>query len=102
LTCYPKGEKAIFRIVALQIESEASGKISRLYVLPECQRQGIGSALVAHLERKAIAAGLQRLKLHVVEQAHWAVNFYRKLGYDLIEKIEHSQGDVIVMKKTLS
>ena len=96
-----KSEGRIVGVAALQIESEETGRIHWVYILPEHQRRGIGTALVTYLERKGREMGLRKLRLTTVEKAHWAVNFYRKLGYDLADKIERPWGFDVFMEKEL-
>jgi len=96
-----KSEGKVVGVAALQIESEETGRIHWVYVLPEHQRRRIGTALVTHLERKGREMGLRRLRLTTVEKAHWAVNFYKKLGYDLADKIERPWGFDVFMEKEL-
>lgn len=96
-----KNESTIIGVGALQIESEETGRIRWVYILPEYQRMGIGTALVTHLEQQAREIGLRRLRLLTVENAIWAVNFYKKLGYDLTEKIEMPWGFDVFMEKKL-
>lgn len=97
-----KSEGRVVGVAALQIESEETGRIHWVYILPEYQRRGIGTALVTHLERKAREMGLRKLRLLTVEKARWAVNFYKRLGYYLAEKIERPWGfDVFMMKELI-
>ena len=96
-----RSEGGIFGVAALQIESEETGRIHWVYILPEYQRRGIGTALVTHLERKGREIGLRKLRLTTVEKARWAVNFYEKLGYDLADKIERPWGFDVFMEKEL-
>jgi len=56
-------EGRIVGVAALHVENEEIGRIRRVYVLPEHQRKGIGTALVAYLERKARDVGLKRMRL---------------------------------------
>lgn len=81
-----RSEGRIVGVAALQIESGETGRIHWVYILPEYQRRGIGTALVTHLEWQAKEVGLRRLRLLTVEKARWAVNFYKGLGYYLAEK----------------
>lgn len=96
-----RGEDEIQGVVALQSGEGGIGWLSRLYVLPEYQRRGIGSALVGHVEREAAVMKLKKLRLRVAERAEWAVEFYRKLGYESIDRMERSEGFVVVMEKQL-
>jgi GNAT superfamily N-acetyltransferase len=95
-----KSGGTIVGVAALQVESEETGRIRWLYILPGHQRQGIGTALIAYLERKAGEMGLGRLRLLTVEKARWAVSFYSKMGYRLTARIERPWGfDVFVEKE---
>lgn len=94
-----KREGRIIGVAALQIEGKETGRIHWVYILPEHQRRGIGTALVTHLERKAREMGLRRLRLKTIGKAHQAVNFYKKLGYNLTDKIERPWGFDLFMEK---
>jgi len=89
-------------VSALQVEDERTGVIHWVYILPEHQRKGIGTALVRHLESKAKEFGLNRLWLLTVVKAYWAVDFYKKLGYMPFERIERPWGFDVLMEKDLS
>ena len=89
-------------VSAIQVEDERMGSIHWVYVLPEHQRKGIGTALVRHLEGKAKEIGLKRLWLLTVGKAYWAVDFYKKLGYTLFDRIERPWGFDVLMEKKLS
>ncbi len=94
-----KSQNKIVGIVSLEIENTEVGKINRLYILPQYQQKGIGTALVDHLQKAAEDMGLRKLKLHVGEQAYWAINFYKKLGYETINRQERAWGITLVMAK---
>lgn len=94
-----RSEGEIVGIAALAIEGEHTGRIHLVYILPEHQRRGIGTALVRYLEERAREIGLRRLRLLTVKKAYWAVNFYRRLGYSLAEEIERPWGLDVFMQK---
>ena len=96
-----RSKGSIVGVAALYVESLDVGKIRWVYVLPGHQRRGIGTALVTHLERKAREIGLKRLRLRTTKKAHWAVSFYRGLGYDVSDKVERPWGFDLDMKKEL-
>lgn len=96
-----KSTGRIVGVAALQIESEETGKLHWVYVLPEHQRKGIGTALVTHLERKAREMDLKRMRLRTIEKADQSVNFYKKLGYHSTDKIELPWGFNVLMEKEL-
>jgi N-acetylglutamate synthase-like GNAT family acetyltransferase len=97
--CRSKG--SIVGVAALHVESLDAGKIRWVYVLPAHQRQGVGTALVTHVERQAKELGLSRLWLVTAEKATWAISLYQKLGYALRERIERPWGFNVAMEKEL-
>jgi hypothetical protein len=56
---------------------------------------------MTHLERKAKEMGLTRLRVRTIGRAIWAVNFYKKLGYDLTDRIERPWGFDVILAKEL-
>jgi len=96
-----KSEGRIVGVAALEVEGEERGRIHWVYILPEYQRRGIGTALVRYVEQKAKEIGLKRLRLLTVGQADWAVSFYKKLGYALADKVERPWGFDVFMEKEL-
>jgi len=94
-------EGRIVGVAALEDEGEGTGRIRLVYVLPEYQRRGIGTALVTRLEDEARELGLRRLRLLTVAGAGWAVSFYGKLGYHLAEKVGRPWGFDVFMRKEL-
>lgn len=94
-----RSERKIVGIAALRIEDEHTGRIHLVYILPEHQREGIGTALVSYLEERAREIGLRRLRLLTVKKAYWAVDFYKGLGYGLAEEVERPWGLDVFMEK---
>jgi GNAT superfamily N-acetyltransferase len=93
--------RKIVAVAALEIENSRIGKINWLYVLPHWQRKGVGTAFINYLEQKAKKIGLRTLQLITIEKATGAVNFYTKLGYQTIRRIERKWGFDILMEKEL-
>jgi GNAT superfamily N-acetyltransferase len=54
--------------------------IRHSYVLPDCQRQGIGAALLAHLRE----CSARRILVGTWAAADWAVGFYQRHGFELV------------------
>lgn len=54
------------------------GYIALLYVAPEARFKGVSKSILGLLEREALAAGIQELK---VESSKTALRFYRSAGY---------------------
>lgn len=60
------------------VRDGATGVLGRLAVAREARGTGLGKALVAEIERRAAARGLDAVELHA--QVH-ARGFYERLGY---------------------
>jgi GNAT superfamily N-acetyltransferase len=54
--------------------------IRHAYVLPDCQRRGIGGALLGHLRRQST----RRILVGTWAAAAWAIDFYRRHGFVLV------------------
>jgi multimeric flavodoxin WrbA/GNAT superfamily N-acetyltransferase len=96
-----RSESRIVGVAALHAEDGETGRIRWVYVLPAYQRRGIGTALVTYLERKSREMGLKRMRLLTVGGADWAVSFYKKLGYELADRIARPWGFDVFMEKAL-
>jgi len=64
----------------------ADAELRACYVVPEAARKGVGSALVAEIERLARAHGLLQLSLQASVNAE---PFYAAHGYEVAERGEH-------------
>ena len=91
----------ITAVASIRIEDGDTARIGWVYVLPEFQRKGIGTALIHHLETVAKLEGLKKARLLTVGGAYWAIKFYEKLGYRLTEKIARPWGFDQYMEKEL-
>lgn len=91
----------VVAVAALSVEDEDTGRIRWVYVLPEYQKQGVGTALVLHLEQVARERGLRKTRLVTESNAEWAIRFYNKLGYTLINKVSNPWGFDVWMDKQL-
>jgi len=91
----------VVAVAALSVEDEDTGRIRWVYVLPKFQKQGIGTALVLHLEQVAREKGLRKIRLVTDNNAEWAIRFYKKLGYILINKASNPWGFDVWMDKQL-
>ncbi|WP_226481037.1 GNAT family N-acetyltransferase [Natrinema amylolyticum] len=75
------------------------GKVERVAVLESRRTEGVGRALMEALERRAIDAGFEALKLHSQTRA---AGFYRSLGYDRRgEEFEEASIPHVEMRKSL-
>ncbi|GBG03361.1 hypothetical protein AZSI13_26880 [Azospira sp. I13] len=72
-------------------------KLDKLYVHPDTQRQGIGSALLAHVQQRAKARGGKQLILAVNKNNAQAIAAYRKNGFEVRESVCVEIGNGFVM-----
>ena len=96
-----KSDGKIVGVAALDVLDDKVGKLRWVYVLPEHQRKGIGTALITLLEQKAVEKDLRKMRLRTIGKSHQAVNFYKKLGYKLTGKIKEIWGYDFLMEKDL-
>jgi ribosomal protein S18 acetylase RimI-like enzyme len=64
----------------------ASSEVRSCYVMPKASRRGVGSALMLEMERLAMENGLVEVNLTSSTNAE---PFYRALGYEVVDKVEH-------------
>ncbi|MEK9971231.1 MAG: GNAT family N-acetyltransferase [Ferrovibrio sp.] len=74
------------------------GELWALFVAPECQRLGLGSILVEHIERHARKRGDRKLGLSA---SLTGVEFYERLGYRRLAHRRHASGVTYDMVKGL-
>lgn len=65
----------------------ATMKLSRLYLVPETHRKGLGSGLLSAVEQYVRESGATRLELNV-NRYNSAQEFYRKMGYEIVETVD--------------
>ncbi|MBK8901310.1 MAG: GNAT family acetyltransferase [Anaerolineaceae bacterium] len=63
------------------------GWINYLAVLPNCQHQGIGRALMAAVEARLAALGCAKINLQVRSSNRAVIQFYGHLGYHIDDVI---------------
>lgn len=81
------------------IEVDAGEHVRWLYVLPGCQKGGVGSELLKRLEEIGWGAGLASIRLHA---APAAAGFYRRNGYEEVaegERAGHDHDGVEMVKE---
>ena len=88
-------------VAALMEGPENTARMRWVYVHPEFQRMGVGTALVGHLEERAKRTGFAEMRLRTAEGAHWAISFYRRLGYRVTARTPRPWGADIEMRKSL-
>ena len=67
------------------------GWISRIAVLHTHRKTGIGARLMIEAERRLTALGCRKVNLQVVTSNAAVTGFYRRLGYDVEERISLSK-----------
>ena len=82
----------------LETRPDLSPWLVSVYVNAADRRQGIGSALVRHVVEQARRRGVETLWLFTPDQAP----FYRRLGWQPVERVPYRGEDVVVMKRQLS
>ena len=75
--------------------------IENVAVAPEAQGQGIGQLLFAHIERRAVEAGLPQLRLLTNGAFEGNLTLYRRLGFATDRVEEFMGGTAVYMSKTL-
>lgn len=64
------------------------GHINRVAVLRAYRRQGVGAQLVHEAESRLRALGCTKINLQIRAANHAVADFYRRLGYDVEERID--------------
>lgn len=80
------------------IDITAKEQLRWIYLLPEFQRGGVGSKILAELENVAWSNGLQAIRLHATPAA---VDFYAKHGYTRVpdrQRFGHDHDGVEMIK----
>ena len=81
------------------IELDPDGHIDCMYTLPECQRQGVGSALYEHLLAQAKQKRMKRL---YVEASFVARPFFEAKGFHLVEENQVERNGEIITNFTMA
>lgn len=59
--------------------------ISMLHVASGYQGKGVGTKLIESVEQRAKEIGMRAVALEAQRKAEWAVNFYYKRGYEVLD-----------------
>jgi ribosomal protein S18 acetylase RimI-like enzyme len=59
------------------------GWVNYLAVAPDCQRRGIGAALMEEIEAKLLALGCPKINLQVRSNNRTVIQFYGQIGYHI-------------------
>lgn len=71
--------------------------LALMYTLPELRQRGYGAMLCNYIREHARSAGLKELHLFT----HTAESLYRRLSWEVTERLNVGAKEVVVMKKTL-
>ena len=74
----------------IALASLRENEIVRLYVKPEVQRSGVGTTLLAVLERRVQESGHPSI---IVDSALTAINFYESCGYRVLGEQVYTCGE---------
>jgi [ribosomal protein S18]-alanine N-acetyltransferase len=83
------------RVVAFVLgwrRSRTEGHVITLDVTALARRQGLGRRLMVGLERRFLAAGVQRLLLETAATNTIAIGFYERLGYRNVAELRSYYG----------
>lgn len=72
---------------AKSLESnESESELSKIYLLKSFQRMGYGKIIYSHIEDDLTQSGKKNIKLEVWKGNQQAINFYKSLGYNIINE----------------
>ena len=80
-----------------QLDDDGRVKISKLYVLPQHQRRGLGARMLDHICTCARAVGAHALWMQVNKRNERAIGAYLKAGFHLEKKAMFDIGGGFVM-----
>lgn len=80
-----------------QYKDEAITKIHKIYLLPETQGKGYGKKVFDFIEELALENNSKQLLLNV-NRFNTALNFYKKLGFEIKETVDIEIGNGYLME----
>ncbi len=83
--------------LAYCLEPDNRVKLNKLYVLPEIQGKGIGSAALRHIFQSAAKLGARAVWMQVNKANHRAIGAYKKAGFYIAEEAVFDIGNGFVM-----
>jgi len=78
-------------------KNEAITKIHKIYLLPETQGKGYGKIVFESIERLALEHNSDQLLLNV-NRFNTALNFYKKIGFEIKETVDIEIGNGYLME----
>jgi GNAT superfamily N-acetyltransferase len=99
LLCVKEKEK-VLAYSAFRLKNNQTVWISSFYVLPEYQKKGTGRLLLEAIEGWGKNKGAKAIVLETHQKADWAIKFYQKNGYEIInDKLDKYPFDKVLDKK---
>ena len=92
----PAGTASIY-VQDMSIHEELSPWLASVFVSPDQRNKGIGSKLVGAIEENARNLRIARLYLWTPDKEH----FYSRLGWSVLERLEHFNQPVVLMTKAI-
>lgn len=75
--------------------------VHRLCVSPDFQNCGIGTYTMNYIEKLVKQMGVQAIRLDCFTQNPYAINMYKKLGYNIVGYADWRKGRFYLMEKKL-
>ena len=88
-------DEIILGFVVGRIERSEKRRVGRIYTInvrPELRGRGIGRLLMNVIEDFFKREGCEEIILEVAVNNHPAINLYRSMGYEFVEKLENYYG----------
>jgi len=84
-----KGNEKLGFIGTVELNSNTI-YLTAIYLLECYQKQGYGKIIINYIEKDVYRKGINKLVLLVHLKAHWAIDFYIKNGFRIIETEENN------------
>jgi GNAT superfamily N-acetyltransferase len=75
--------------------------VHRIAVLPQFQNKGIGRSLIYFSEQFALQNKIKSIRLDAFDKNQISLNFYKKLNYTEVGKVQFRKGQFTVFEKIL-
>ena len=87
------GEYAGLALCFVEAEDAAAGQLISMWVAPEARRSGVGRMLIDAIVGWAAERGVRTIKLMVTSVNGGAMEFYRRLGFEMTGRTEPYPND---------
>lgn len=94
-----KKDESILGFFAIEnnYQNKDTTKIHKIYILPHTQGKGVGRLTIEHVEKLALANNSKSLLLNV-NRSNSALDFYKKIGFEVINEIDIEIGNGYLME----